>query len=110
MLLLLLFLEDRDRECPRSRRGFSGGRYGSSSLPAYLATTINLIPPNSKKGLAQTLPAGITKDPVLGFLRSKHALYYDDLAARVEARPLGDVHDQLHMLNRVTLVFDQRMP
>lgn len=104
MLLLLLFLEDRDRECPRFRRGFSRGRYGSSSLPAYLATTINLIAPNSKKRLAQILPAGITKDPVLGFLGSKYTLYYDDLGARV------DVHDQLHMLNRVTLVFDQRMP
>src|SRR6266404_8627791 len=62
-------------------------------LPRY---NRQLDPTELQKAIGATLPAGTTKDRVIEFLRSRHALYCNDLGTRVEARLLGEAHDQLH--------------
>src|SRR6266436_9957453 len=61
-------------------------------LPRY---NRQLDPIELKKAIGAALPVGTSKDKVLEFLRSRHALYCDDLGTRVEACLLGEAPDHL---------------
>src|SRR5258708_24501882 len=73
-------------------------------LPKY---NRQLDPVELKEAIARTLPAGTRKEQVVEFVRSKPALFCDDLGSRVEARLLGEALDRLHMLEiELTFNFD----
>jgi len=71
-------------------------------LPRY---NRQLDPIELKKAIGAALPVGRSKDKVLEFLRSRHALYCDDLGTRVEACLLGEAPDHLHTWD-IEVLFD----